>query len=151
MMACSLITISGVRIGCFIIESLLASSLECFYNQSCIDNLRQYLYPAPFLIVPPLNASLLHSFTPQSTMGEMLDHLMVEQWTNHTSHRSYFDQCRPSECHYSLVGKNSWVIVVAKVTGLVSGLSTTLKLVVPRAVQIIRSRVNRNRVVAASE
>ena len=31
-----IISIPGVRIGCTSIESFLASTLECFYNSSCI-------------------------------------------------------------------------------------------------------------------
>ncbi|CAF4806061.1 unnamed protein product, partial [Rotaria sp. Silwood2] len=38
-----LFSIPGQYVGCFPLESLLQSTLECFYNQTCVDILHSYL------------------------------------------------------------------------------------------------------------
>ncbi|CAF1431311.1 unnamed protein product [Adineta ricciae] len=44
----SLYNITGFLYGCLSIEALLQSSLQCFYNQTCIDVLNRYLLAASY-------------------------------------------------------------------------------------------------------
>ena len=71
-------TIPGFLTGCFVIESLLLSSLQCFYDEQCFNNVTYYVNPTLSLNATALNASASTTFTPNSTVKEMIDQLMVE-------------------------------------------------------------------------
>jgi hypothetical protein len=57
-----------------------------------------------------------------------------------TSHRNYYNQCYPIQCTYSYIGKNDFTTVI----GLIGGLSTILKFVIPQIIKIyLKFRKNR--------
>ena len=146
-----LFTIPGLQTSCFILESLLKSTLTCFFNQSCIDQIRLYLTRSAITSnIPPLNASLLTVFTPQSTIGDIVAQLMVEEWINTTSHQSYYNRCHAVDCTYSYVGKNNWLIILTKVIGTMSGLSAVLKIFAPRVAQIVQWITRNHRMIRPS-
>ncbi|CAF3959349.1 unnamed protein product, partial [Adineta steineri] len=74
--------IPGLYTGCYIIESLLQSSLQCFYDQACIDNLLLYLGSSTFINVTALDILLSIQFLENSTIADILDQLMVEEWNS---------------------------------------------------------------------
>ncbi|CAF3256576.1 unnamed protein product [Rotaria sp. Silwood2] len=138
-------TLPGLFVGCFLVEAVLQSNLVCFYNQSCIDELRRNLNATIPFDTPALDTNIESQYKPSSAIGDIVVKLMVEQWSNTTSHKAYYAQCKPAICTYSFVGKNSWFVVMTKIIALVSGLSTILKIVVPRAVKMVLSHF-KNRV-----
>ncbi|CAF1563008.1 unnamed protein product [Adineta steineri] len=99
-----------------------------------------------------LDISLLVRFHMNSTIQELVDKLMVEEWTNSTIYDGYYNECQPSKCSYSHETKNGLIYIITTVIGLVGGLITVLKLIIPRAVRFImfciqRCTVKRNAVV----
>ncbi|CAF4377966.1 unnamed protein product, partial [Adineta steineri] len=74
--------VPGLYTGCYVIESLLQSSLQCFYNQTCINQLQSYFQVSSLMNVTALNASLSVQFLANSTIADVLDQLMVEEWNN---------------------------------------------------------------------
>jgi hypothetical protein len=61
-----------------------------------------------------------------------------------TSHRNYYNQCYPIQCTYSYIGKNDFKTVITTVIGLIGGLSTILKFVIPQIIKIyLKFRKNR--------
>ncbi|CAF3998401.1 unnamed protein product [Adineta steineri] len=132
--------VPGMYAGCFVVEALLQSNLICLYNQSCIDDLRYALNTsATNLTTTALDLTLPTQYQPNTTINDILSKLMVEQWINTTSHRDYYNQCNPIQCQYSYVGKNDFITVITTIIGLIGGLITILKVVVPRLVAKIRS------------
>ncbi|CAF2652075.1 unnamed protein product [Rotaria sp. Silwood2] len=77
-----------------------------------------------------LDRSLPSRFALDSTIGSIVDRLMVEEWTNITSHKAYYDRCQPITCTYSYVDKKIWLVVITTVIGLIRGLTIVLKFVV---------------------
>ncbi|CAF1554382.1 unnamed protein product, partial [Adineta steineri] len=77
-----LFNVPGVYTGCYIIESLLQSSLQCFYNQTCINKLQSYFQVSSLMNVTALDISLSNKFFENSTIADVLDQLMVEEWKN---------------------------------------------------------------------
>jgi hypothetical protein len=53
-----LFEIPGFYTGCYIVESLLQSTLECFYDPQCIDKLQTYISVSSSINVTVLDASL---------------------------------------------------------------------------------------------
>ena len=131
------LTVRGMFRGCYILEALLQSSLECFYDQPCFDELTMALSQTIRPNVSILNATAASNFSVTSTVGEMLSQLMVEKWSWEVNYDGYYAQCRPSECHYTVKTRNDVIYIVTTVIGLVGGLVTVLKIVVPRVVQFV--------------
>jgi hypothetical protein len=136
----TLFIVPGVYTGCYIIESLLQSTLECFYNQTCIRELRSYLISTSLITSPALNSSLPTQYFTNSTIEDLVDHLMVEQWNSSQMYDGYYNACQPAQCTYTYVTKNDIIYIVTTIIGLAGGLITVLKLAVPLLVKLVRRK-----------
>jgi hypothetical protein len=136
-----LFSVPGLYFGCFIIESLLQSTLECFYNQTCVRELRSYLLSNVQITLTALNSSLPTQYSINSTIEELLDQLMVEQWNLSQFYDNYYNECQPAQCTYAHQAKNDIIYIVTTLVGLLGGLITVLKLVVPRLIKFIRKKI----------
>jgi hypothetical protein len=135
-------SVPGFYEGCYIIESLLQSDLRCFYNQTCINKLLSYYKTVPSMniTVTALDKKLLVQFLENSTIQEVVDQLMVEQWNKSIMYDQYYNACQPIKCAYTHQTKNSIVYIVTTLIGLLGGLVTVLKLIVPRVVIFVRKK-----------
>ena len=141
-----LFAVPGIYIGCYIIESLLQSDLHCFYNQTCIDQLQSFLFSYSPINATALDKSLSSRFLENSTIQELVDQLMIEQWNSTIMYDSYYNECQPSECIYTHQTKNSIVYIVMTIVGLIGGLTTAFKLIIPRMVSFIAFCIRKCRV-----
>ena len=132
--------VPGMYIGCYILESLLQSTLECFYDQSCFDILTSTMSASIQPNVTLLHAEVNVNFTTTSTVGDMLNKLMVDKWIVNTRYENYYAECRPSECRYTVMTRNGAIYIVTAIVGLIGGLVTALKLIVPLFVRLIRKK-----------
>ena len=135
-----LFTVPGFYSGCFIIEALLFSNFQCFHDEQCFNNLTFYVDSTLKLNATILNASLSTKFTANSTVREMVDKLMVEQWKWNITFAKYYDECEPSQCTYTIGSRNGVLFIVTTVFGLVGGLVTILRIIVPRLIDYMRSK-----------
>ncbi|CAF1382395.1 unnamed protein product [Adineta steineri] len=71
-----LFDVTGFYTGCNVIESLLQSTLECFYNQTCIDKLQNYLLPSPIPVSALDDSSSLSRYLKTTTINSLLSDLM---------------------------------------------------------------------------
>ena len=127
----------GFYVGCYILEALLQSHLGCFFNQTCLNTFHsRLLYGIP-LDITVLDSSVINKFTPETTVGAILDELMVESWNSSVVYANYFATCQPKECTYTVMERNDVIYIVTTVFGLIGGLVTVLKLVIPRIVYLI--------------
>ncbi|CAF3982889.1 unnamed protein product, partial [Adineta steineri] len=128
-----IIPIKGLKIGCTPSESFRASTLECFYDRSCINLIYQYTNYSNFH--HPL--SIMKSrFSTNTTIAELIDNLFIEQWSNKTNYTSYFQQCLPSYCSYTSVQKSTLLNIITLLLSLQGGLSFILKWICPKIVRI---------------
>ncbi|CAF3420766.1 unnamed protein product [Rotaria sp. Silwood1] len=133
-----LFSIPGLYLGCFAIEALLQSNLECFYNQTCINQLQTYLTHFPFMNVTALDSSLPSRFYKNSTIQELMNKLMIEQWNLSMMYESYYNACQPIQCSYSYTTRNDLIYIVTTLFGLAGGMVTILKFIVPLLVKLVR-------------
>ena len=129
-------SVPGFYVGCYILEGLRRSPLECLYDQSCLDELRERLTSHSFTNVTPLKQPSSSRFSPSTPFGDVLDELMVDAWNWTAMYEAYYEECQPKECSYTMISHNGIVAVVTISVGLVGGLITALKLIVPRIVQL---------------
>ena len=139
-----LLEIPGLFIGCYVIDGILQSTLECFYNETCITQILSYYNDTPPMNVTPLNSSLLSQYFINSTIQDLVNNLMIEQWNISTTYENYYNQCQPIECTYTYERKNGVVYIITALLGLLGGLITILKLVIPTLVKFIR-KIRRQR------
>jgi hypothetical protein len=115
---------SGLMVGCYPLEALLKSTLECFYNVSCFSLLQSI--NQSFI---PLNDSYSSRYEKNSTVELILRHLMVEKWYKNVSYEMYYHHCAPSSCSYSFIQFNPALQVLTLLLGLYGGLTIIMKLV----------------------
>jgi hypothetical protein len=127
-------------IGCYVIQSLLQSTLECFYDQECIDQLQSFISWSPSINPTALNASLSSLYSVNSSVGDLIDKLMIEQWDVSPLYERYYNECRPTQCTYKLETNNDIIYIVTTLFGIAGGLSTVLKIILPRLVKLVRKK-----------
>ncbi|UJR24321.1 hypothetical protein I4U23_027288 [Adineta vaga] len=118
-------------------ESLLESDLRCFYDDTCLSQLKSYKQMGVTLNTTALDKSLSSRYFENSTIQELVNQLMVEEWNSSIIYENYYNDCRPSQCIYTHPTKNSVIYIVTTLVGLIDGLTKALGLIVTRMVKII--------------
>ena len=127
--------VPGLYTGCSVTEAILQSTLECFYNQTCLGHFRSYLFGNSSIDVNILDRSSLVRFSVQSTVQELVNNLMLEQWDFSSSFDNYYRECHPEQCTYTEVIRNDAINIVTTLFGLVGGLSTILGVIIPLGIK----------------
>ncbi|CAF4138063.1 unnamed protein product [Adineta steineri] len=90
----------------------------------------------------PFNATAMQlnssRYNVTTSVQEIIDNLMIEEWNNETSFKFYYKQCNPYLCSYSYNVKGDISYVIAITFGLIGGLTTILKIIIPFIVLMIR-------------
>jgi hypothetical protein len=81
-----------------------------------------------------LNASLPTEYSVNSTIQELVDHLMIEEWNGSTMYETYYNECQATQCSYIVEARNNVVDIVTALFGIAGGLTTALGCVAPRFV-----------------
>ena len=127
---------AGWHIGCSPVETLLRSTFECLYNQTCIDTLIHYASTIEESFVDNIDISAMNSTLPSrfktdSLVEEMVEALFVEQWLINVTYASFYNQCAPMYCTYTFKKRNNLVYKVSEILGLYGGLTMSLRFIVP--------------------
>lgn len=130
--------VPGFSLGCFVLEALRQSDLNCFFNQTCLEDFQSHLQTDRIWQLTALDSALLQRFDASTRVEQMINALMVDEWTWAVSHAKYFEGCQPKECSYTRISRESWTNIVTKLVGMIGGLITALKLIVPRVVQLFQ-------------
>ncbi|CAF3845868.1 unnamed protein product [Rotaria sp. Silwood1] len=124
------------QVGCVPQNALLQSTLQCFYNQSCLDIV--ITLTGALRTVSVLNISNSSSrFDPTTTISVIFDNLMLESWQNSTNFVAYFQNCAPKSCSYSYVQRFFFIYMITIAASLFGGLSVALHIVSPLFVKFI--------------
>jgi hypothetical protein len=132
--------------SCMPVDSCLLSSLECFYNQTCIDAIFPYQKLVDgvrwnFTALNSNNASKLSRFNTNSIIKSIVDELMVEEWNVQEFHDKYSQQCVPTVCTYLTDIYPDFLSVLNAFIGLLGGLCTVLRIIILPVVRFIRRRL----------
>lgn len=126
-------------VGCFTIQSVLQSSLECFFNQSCLDAVQTEI-----LSEISINSSILLAnatrFSPNTPIGKLINSLMIEDWGRNIQYDQYYEQCAPKLCSYTTFYRKNALYILTKLISLIGGLTIGLKIVVSIIVKWLRKR-----------
>ncbi|CAF4213438.1 unnamed protein product [Adineta steineri] len=138
-----LFIVPGVRLGCFLTESLLQSTLECFFDQQCLDKVQNFTVSTsrfPFTTTALKYNSTNTQYNTNTSIGDIVDNLMIEQWNNKTSFISYFEQCNSQSCTYSYTRQGDLRYILTTIIGLIAGLITILRILIPPIVSYARRK-----------
>jgi beta-lactamase regulating signal transducer with metallopeptidase domain len=75
-----------------------------------------------------------------STIRELLNNLMIEQWNVSPIFENYYNACQPINCTYTLETNNNLIYIVTTLFGIAGGLITVLKFIVPKLVKLVRKK-----------
>jgi hypothetical protein len=134
--------------SCFTIQSLLQSSLECFFDQKCANPVIQ----RASLFVEKndeiwINSSILQinstRFSPNLPVEEIINEMMIEKWGDNINYSNYYEQCEPKLCTYFFTSRNNALYVFTTMIGLFGGLSVAFRIIIPLIVTWIRNRIYR--------
>jgi hypothetical protein len=133
-------TIPGFYIGCYIDESVRKSTLECYFNQSCVDEFKFYLNSSKSFDPKSLDPNAINAYNIKSPVDDLVKKLMVDRWLPNDSFENYYRKCRPSSCSYTLIRKTPFIVIVTTLIGLFGGLVKALRITVPLILKLVRRR-----------
>lgn len=134
--------IPNLFIGCSTIDSVRLSSVECFFNQSCLNRTRELASGLPPLIMDTPVLMISNSrFLPNTLLGLFMEELMVDQWNVKIEYEKYYNQCHPLQCSYTFTTRGGILYVVSTIIGILGGLIIILKIVVETVVKLIRNQI----------
>ncbi|CAF1074494.1 unnamed protein product [Adineta steineri] len=135
-----IIAIKGLKIGCTPSESFLSSTLECFYDSSCINLIETKIKNTTIMnttYVTELLYANSSRFLPNTTIIDLVNELFIETWLTTMNYSAYFDYCSPTYCSYTYIQQLSSLYTVTLLLGLYGGLSVVLKWICPKIVYIL--------------
>lgn len=118
--------IKGMTTDCYPYNGLLASTLECYYDASCLQ-----LLVSNVSTFPPLNLNLPSRFMPTNTVNYLVGEAMAEEYSYNYSAEAYYKQCAPRFCVYSYKHHSTLLTIITAIIGVISTLNTGLRLMVP--------------------
>ena len=130
------LTIPGMLVGCFPLNALLQSTLECLFDSTCLELLQSSLLSGSSLMVKPLNDTVGSNFHKTTTVQAILAKLMIEEWISTSNYSNFYEQCHSVACSYSFVMGGNFGSVGAIIIALFGGLSVTLKVAAPIMVTV---------------
>ncbi|CAF0999681.1 unnamed protein product [Adineta steineri] len=142
--------VPGSYVGCSVTESLLLSTLECFYSSSdCFVILmnyiqEMYLYNVEnplWFDVQPLNYDrMLSRYPPNTSISIIIKEMMIEQWNSSFSYKHFYESCAPSYCTYPRKVHTKTIIgVLITMIAMIGGLIISLRLITPQLIKFITS------------
>ena len=128
-------TLDNYFIGCSLFDALTQSTLQCFYNQTCLDLIRLHL-TSTFTFSTPAPPPTFHAMIPTNrwpnetteTIQSILNRLMVVQWRLNISFARYYESCGPTSCVLEYRSRQDLFLTLVAVFSVFGGLSTGLKL-----------------------
>ena len=148
-------SIAGLRFGCTVLESLLQSSLKCFYSTDCLEQLLNaiprgeselnWAYQASIDTYLPMNDSQ-STFSTDDTFEIIINRMFINRWESNISYSSFFDSCAPRQCSFTRHYRFDVLNVITTFLSVFGGLSISLRFLVPRLVTTIEAIQHRRRV-----
>ncbi|CAF1539970.1 unnamed protein product, partial [Adineta steineri] len=132
----------GLHIGCSVVDTLLYSTFECLYNQTCIDLLLYYMrtvvnrYPYQ-MNISAINSSVVSRFKTNTVIETIADELFIEEWKTNSYYSFFYNQCAPNYCSYKTQKDHYIIYTSSKILGLYGGLIVALRFIIPFITKII--------------
>ena len=131
--------------GCFPVESLLQSTLQCFTDQTCLNSLLQKLAATIRILDIPIrmNFSILYISNQKQnqTIESIVQELMVDFWTENISYSTYYNTCSPT-CTYETLRQRNILTIVTTIISVLGGLATIFEIFMLIFIRLIEELPN---------
>ncbi|CAF3965240.1 unnamed protein product, partial [Adineta steineri] len=137
----------GSMQSCYVVDSVLLSTLECYYLHSCVSILYKYINKSIsiydtsisyFDVNILVNDSASSRFPPNTSLSTIVKALLIEEWNPVFSFDQYYEQCAPSKCTYSQkVRTTDFLGVIIFVISIIGGLIAGVRLVASLLIKMI--------------
>jgi hypothetical protein len=134
-----IVTVPGMMMDCLIVDATLASTLECYYNQTCLSLLHGLLS----INMQPLWNSSNKYFSINSTVQTLLNEIMIDETISDIRFDSYYSQCNPAFCSYSYTHRFDILFIFTTIIGIAGVLSLTIRIIAPLIAEAILRSKNR--------
>ncbi|CAF1136560.1 unnamed protein product [Adineta steineri] len=129
--------IPGMAQSWFPFQALLVSTLECFYNETCLSYIKRYINSTQSSInITTLKSSSLNN-NQYDRIETLVNDLFIRSWDNESDYQSYFNQCRPLTCQYSYKSRLNFIYITTKIIGFMGGVNVALCLLLPFIVKLL--------------
>jgi hypothetical protein len=145
-------TVENMFRGCTPFDSLLKSSLSCFFSATCLQSFltaipltgNRRLYNERIFPMAPLKfSSNITRFRVNDTLETMINALFIDSWSSAISYSQYFDVCQALHCTYVFTERLDITRVATTFLSVFGGLSAILLLVTPHLMGILRKLSDR--------
>ncbi len=85
-----------------------------------------------------LNPNLTSRFYVNSTVSDIMNALMIENWTENINYSFYYNNCNPISCSYTIIKRFNILTVLTTILGLIGGLSVVLGIILPPIIKLVR-------------
>ncbi|CAF3940841.1 unnamed protein product, partial [Rotaria sp. Silwood1] len=106
--------VRGMQTDCFVSNGLFSSTLECYYDSSCLE-----LLVSNTTAFTPLNATIPSKFSIDSRVQDLMNELMLEEIDSSYSLEMYYPHCAPLTCMYSYTHRVELLTIITSIIGLV--------------------------------
>ena len=139
--------VDGFYGACLPLDAVLASTLDCLYDSSCLQIWRSYF--------PNLNqVSRLQmprtTDAPGITVQEYIAKLFVEEWSTKVNYTNYFHACAPQQCTYSVTDRTNFSYALVTLLSLYGGLTAILRLFSASLISLVSTMTRPNRDIIGS-
>lgn len=125
--------ISTFFVGYYPIEALLASTVECFYHQSCMMELDRHM-------LKPFGSSFDFS---SLNASRNLPNETVDRWSSNLCFSAYFQACAPLSCVSEYKRRNDYLTIITTTIGIFGGLWLAYKVVIVIILRLIEKFMRR--------
>ena len=132
----------GLAIGCLPSSVLLQSTLQCFYNQTCLNSLHSALFDNMTMPSLPISINMSSHFPVNTPISSLFNELFIESWFRQYDYEDFFRACNVSKCTYTYIRRPDILYVVTTIIGLFGGLVTVLRLICPLSIKGSISFIN---------
>ena len=136
-------TVPNLFLGCSAIDSVRLSSIECFFNQSCLNMTKKLssIPSVPLTIDTPILMMNSDRFFSNTSLDVIINELMIDQWNVNIEYKQYYNECHPLQCSYTFTTRGGILYIISTIIGMFGGLIVILKIVVKIIIKLIRNQI----------
>ncbi|CAF1688953.1 unnamed protein product, partial [Adineta ricciae] len=119
------INLPGIYRGCYPIDMLFLSTMECFYNETCMHHIKVPAWEnfGVYTKFKPLEYNETSRYSINETLETFIRNLFIENWNENYSYSSYYNQCSPAYCSYIIRQRLGFIDILRRVIGFYGGLT----------------------------
>lgn len=134
------VTITSLITRCFPLDSVLTSTLECWFDQDCLNLVLSNMVisnDSEMTNVKHLNSNITSRFEINSTVESIVNEFFIENWTVIISYENFYKTCASTSCSYNIDERFDFYIIIPILLSAYSVISKCLYIFIPLIIRFI--------------